>query len=221
MPLPRFRNLEPERRDRLFQAAGSEFAERGFEGASVNRILDRAGLSKGVLYYYFEDKADLFATTLERAVEHLFEASGMPSGEESLEAWVTALRAEDFWDALRDMSRHSLRLLRVDRWYVRLARSYHRIRQEPDGPHLTDGVEDIGRRMLDALLRRGRALGVVRTDLPLDFLVDCTLALDHAADRWVLDRLDRLDDEALAEHMESRMGLLRDMLGAREEGDAR
>lgn len=221
MPLPRFRNLEPERRDRLFEAAGSEFAERGFEGASVNRILDRAGLSKGVLYYYFEDKADLFATTLERAVEHLFEASGLPSGEASLEAWVEDLDAGRFWDSLREMSRQSVRLLRADRWYVRLARSYHRIRQEPDGAALTDRVEDVGRRMLEALLTRGRALGVVRTDLPLDFLVDCTLALDHAADRWVLERLESLDDPALAAHMEARMDLLRDMLGGRNEEGGR
>lgn len=221
MPLPRFRNLEPDRRDRLFEAAGEEFAERGFAGASVNRILDRAGLSKGVLYYYFEDKADLFTATLTRAVEHLFDANGLSGGASAVDAWVAGLDAPGYWDALREMSRRSLGMLRSDAWYVRLARSYHRIRQEPDGGGLTEGVEDTGRRLLEALIRRGRALGVVRSDLPLDFLVDCTLALDHAADRWVLHHLDDLDDASLVRHMDARMDLMRDMLaGRREAGES-
>lgn len=218
MALPRFRNLEPDRRERLLEASGLEFAEHGFAAASVNRILARAGLSKGVLYYYFEDKADLFATTLERAVEHLFEDSGMRGGAEALDAWVAGLDAGSFWNALREMSRRSLGTLRSDVWYVRLARSYHRIRQEPGGAELTGEVEDLGRRMLEALLRRGRELGVVRTDLPLDFLVECGLAIDHAADRWMLQRLDGMDDESLARLMDQRMDMTRDMLDAAHQG---
>jgi AcrR family transcriptional regulator len=212
--LPRFQNLEPERRERLLAAAGVEFAEHGFASASVNRILDRAGLSKGVLYYYFEDKSDLFRTTLERALTHLFEAGGMPAGPASLERWVTDLDGERFWEALRDMSRQSLGMLRSDAWYVRLARSYHRIRHEPDGLALTGEVEVMGRRMLDLLLNRGRDLGVVRTDLPVDLLVECALALDHAADAWILERLDALDDDELARVMDARTDMMRDMLGA-------
>lgn len=218
MALPRFQNLAPDRREHILEVAGHEFADHGFAGASVNRILDRAGLSKGVLYYYFEDKADLFETTLERAVAHLFERSGMPGGRDALMRWVETLDADGFWDALREMSRHSLGLLRSDLWYVRLARAYPRIRQEPSGPELTGEVEDLGRASLEALLARGRVLGVVRTDLPLDFLVEVSVALDHAGDRWIVDRLDTMDDAELAALMDSRMDMLRDMLDAAHVG---
>jgi AcrR family transcriptional regulator len=198
--------------------AGHEFADHGFAGASVNRILDRAGLSKGVLYYYFEDKADLFETTLEAAVAHLFEESGLPGGREALGRWVESLDADGFWDALREMSRQSLGLLRSDLWYVRLARAYPRIRQEPAGPALTGDVENLGRGSLEALLSRGRELGVVRDDLPLDFLVEVAVAVDHAGDRWIVERLDAMDDRALASLMDARMDMLRDMLDAAHVG---
>jgi AcrR family transcriptional regulator len=216
--LPRFDNLSAERRERILAAAGHEFAEHGFAGASVNRILERAELSKGVLYYYFEDKVDLFETTLSHAVQHLLEEGGLPGGREAVFAWVAGLDAADFWKVLREMSRQSLGLLRSDVWYVRLARAYPRIRAEPAGPELAGDVTDMGRTMLEALLDRGRTLGVVRTDLPLDFLVEVSVALDHAADRWIVDRLDQMDDAELASLMDARVDMVRDMLDSAHEG---
>ena len=65
MPRPRFLKLDDERRDTIMEAAAKVFAAEGYHGASINQILQNAGLSKGVAYYYFEDKADLFATTIE------------------------------------------------------------------------------------------------------------------------------------------------------------
>ncbi|HEX8725928.1 MAG TPA: helix-turn-helix domain-containing protein, partial [Gemmatimonadaceae bacterium] len=62
----RFDNLDPDKQERLFEAAADEFSDHGFEGASLNRIIDRAGMSKGSLYYYFNDKSDLYATVVER-----------------------------------------------------------------------------------------------------------------------------------------------------------
>ncbi|MGH7620186.1 MAG: TetR family transcriptional regulator, partial [Gemmatimonadaceae bacterium] len=49
----RFDNLDPDKQQRLFEAAADEFADHGFESASLNRIIERAGMSKGSLYYYF------------------------------------------------------------------------------------------------------------------------------------------------------------------------
>ena len=69
MPRPRFDNLSTERRHDLLERAATEFALHGYEGASLNSILSGAGLSKGVFYYYFDDKADLFATVTDFAMQ--------------------------------------------------------------------------------------------------------------------------------------------------------
>ena len=63
----------------LFEAAMSLIGERGYSGASVDAIAAKAGVAKGVVYYYFDSKAALaeqlissglgfLADRLERAV---------------------------------------------------------------------------------------------------------------------------------------------------------
>jgi AcrR family transcriptional regulator len=47
----------------ILAAARDEFAEYGLGGARVDRIAERAGLNKRLIYYYFEDK--LFQAVLE------------------------------------------------------------------------------------------------------------------------------------------------------------
>lgn len=46
-------------RESLLRAAAEVFDEYGYSGASINRILKRAGLTAGALYFHFESKEDL------------------------------------------------------------------------------------------------------------------------------------------------------------------
>src|SRR5215510_4940044 len=55
-----FLNLPEEKRNIIANAAIDEFAEYGFESASINRIVTNSGISKGSFYQYFEDKMDVF-----------------------------------------------------------------------------------------------------------------------------------------------------------------
>lgn len=60
MPKQTFLNLPEEKRQTVVNAAVEEFAEYGFEGSSINRIVANSGISKGSFYQYFEDKMDVF-----------------------------------------------------------------------------------------------------------------------------------------------------------------
>src|SRR5512139_260224 len=100
MPLPRFDKLDEPRKASILAAAAEEFGERGFEGASYNRIIERAGISKGAMYYYFADKDDLFRTVLDAALAQWFEEVGFPMGADD---------AASFWTACEAMYARSLR----------------------------------------------------------------------------------------------------------------
>lgn len=176
----------------------------------MNRIIEEAGTSKGSLYYYFEDKEDLFATALEHASRRLMEEVGVPGLE--------TLAAEDYWDRFRDVTRRSLERLRQDDWYVRLARSFHRFRAEHTASAAVGRLDDFAKRSLAGMLTRGQELGVVRTDLPLELLVEVTRAVDEAGDRWVLERWDTTPEEERDDMAHARMDLLRDMLDADHQG---
>ncbi|HOF39996.1 MAG TPA: TetR/AcrR family transcriptional regulator [Candidatus Hydrogenedentes bacterium] len=45
---------------RLLEGALSIFSKKGYEGASVREIIEEAGVTRPVLYYYFKNKEDLF-----------------------------------------------------------------------------------------------------------------------------------------------------------------
>ena len=57
--------------DRLFGAAVELLAERGYDGTTVDDIVERAGVAKGTVYYHFRSKADLVAALLDDGLERL------------------------------------------------------------------------------------------------------------------------------------------------------
>ena len=63
---------DPERtRARILHAATAEFARYGLGGARVDRIAQRAGANKRMLYYYFGSKEALFLAALEESYAHI------------------------------------------------------------------------------------------------------------------------------------------------------
>ena len=58
-PKKRVRDADASRAA-VFAAAAEEFATRGFDGAKVDRIAERAGVNKAMLYYHYTDKAALY-----------------------------------------------------------------------------------------------------------------------------------------------------------------
>jgi len=64
-----FYALEPEKQQRILYAAMEEFAQHGFKRASTNAIVQAAGIGKGMLFYYFGNKEELFEFLCEYALE--------------------------------------------------------------------------------------------------------------------------------------------------------
>ena len=61
--LRRAEKTEANRRA-IIKAAAEVIGEHGYEGASISRITDRAGLAQGTFYLYFESRQQLFDTLL-------------------------------------------------------------------------------------------------------------------------------------------------------------
>jgi AcrR family transcriptional regulator len=74
MPRPTWDNLEEHRRERVVHAAMAEFGRRGYSGASLNVIAREAGVAKGSLFQYFDDKFDFFAYVAEQTSQTIYAA---------------------------------------------------------------------------------------------------------------------------------------------------
>ena len=170
--------------DRLFTAAVDLFGERGYAGATIDDIVERAGIAKGTVYYHFRSKSDLVSALLDDGLRRLAasfrsEIEGAQGGDAALRALVHAelsyiehyqtfakLVMSEMWHADRDW-RDSLRTLREE--YVEV---------------------------FAGVLRRGIAEGAFRADLDVQttastiFGMIATAALDWLA----FDREAALDD---------------------------
>lgn len=69
----RSRMTAAERREQLIDIARKVFAERGFDGASVEEIAARAEVSKPVVYEHFGGKEGLYAVVVDREVRQLLD----------------------------------------------------------------------------------------------------------------------------------------------------
>lgn len=61
----------PQRREQLIAVGRRLFAERGFEGTSVEEIAQTAGVSKPVIYEHFGGKEGLYAVVVDREIQAL------------------------------------------------------------------------------------------------------------------------------------------------------
>ncbi|MCF6171033.1 MAG: TetR/AcrR family transcriptional regulator [Bacteroidales bacterium] len=56
--------IRKERRKAITDTALEVFAEHGYESASISKIAKKAGVSKGLMYNYFESKEDLLTSIM-------------------------------------------------------------------------------------------------------------------------------------------------------------
>lgn len=193
-------------------AAAAEFASLGFEGASIAAIVERAGASKSAVYYYFEDKADLYQTVLLRSAatvdEHLgdFPWSELEGGDfwEGFNGHMKRIRAH-FMSRPNDLALWREGMLDVtDHGPGKVVRGIRR------------AFHDRWRRVLGI----GRERGEVRDDLPLDTLIELFEAADGVIDRHFLDQyadLSEMPEQTLDAHSALVVDTLRRLVAPRRD----
>lgn len=62
-----------ERRQQLLDVAMALFAEKGFDGASIEEIAHRANVSKPVVYEHFGGKEGIYAVVVDREMQNLMD----------------------------------------------------------------------------------------------------------------------------------------------------
>lgn len=71
--MEKFKALDPEKKQKILDASLKEFAEHGYDKASTNRIVKEAGIGKGMLFYYFKSKKDLYEFLAEYSLDFVVE----------------------------------------------------------------------------------------------------------------------------------------------------
>ena len=138
----------------ILAGARAAFLDLGYEGASTDEIVRRAGVSKGTLYNYFPDKQTLFATFIQgecrKQANLIFKVEGPPADIEA---------------TLREIAQNFVKMILSPfmQGIYRLA-----IAEAQRFPHLArifyDSGPDLGTRRLTQLLAGAVARGELKID---------------------------------------------------------
>ncbi|NYH50652.1 MULTISPECIES: TetR/AcrR family transcriptional regulator [Nocardiopsis] len=158
--------------ERLLGAATRLFAERGYEGTSVQEVVAAAGVTKGAMYHYFGSKDDLlyeiYARVLRMQTEHLVRIASRDASvvdrvrAAAADVIVTSIANMDdsviFFRSMHQLSEEKQRAVRAER------RRYHETFRD--------------------MVVQGQGEGVFRADVPADLVVNYFFGSVHHLSTW-------------------------------------
>lgn len=179
-------------RERLLEAGAAVFAERGFYGASVEEIAERAGFTRGAFYSNFESKADLFLAILDvhiaRDTKALEDALGDASQPNAF---------------LNVLQRQAQRRQEAREWTLLWAEFWLHVMRHPElAPKLAARQAAVRQAIARLIERQCAQLGIT-VPIPAEQLAAVMLAVDDG-----LKLQEDLDPTAIPEDLRIRMLLV-------------
>lgn len=209
MVRPRFTKLPAQQRQAIVQAALDEFAAHGFHDASLNRVIDAAGISKGSMYYYFDGKEALYAYVAHLGLARLFAQAGpLPD--------LGVGDADAFWSVLGDYYLRLMRALVASPQLAAMLRGWAAAAKSPASQKAQEDLEQSSLPWIAQVLATGQRVGAVRDDVPPTLLIAVAMGMGQAMDVWLMSQ--RADDDALPGLIASLMSMIRGAVGPRWDG---
>lgn len=173
-----------ERKQQLIDAAVALFSEGGYSATRIRDICDRAGVAKGLFYWYFPTKLDLFAELVRTMRQGLRRTQGAAMDNDADP--LTRLR-QGTAASVRFMADHAAYFALVD--------------VERAAPEIADVLRSGSQVYLDdvvALIREAQRAGQLPDTDPVLLAVGVLGAVSSFSNAWRAGRID-LATDALAE----------------------
>ncbi|MDY7031509.1 MAG: TetR/AcrR family transcriptional regulator [Thermodesulfobacteriota bacterium] len=164
-----FLQLDQEKQRRIVEASIEEFAEKGYEKASMNIVVKRAGISKGALFNYFVNKSGLFGFIYLLILNQV---------KDYLRTVRDESRDEDFFLRMEKVMRAGVDFVRR---YPGPAQVYYRIIFTGDAPFKDEILKELhgeSLKFIQSLVEDGVNRGDLRPDLDTKataFVLECVL----------------------------------------------
>lgn len=161
MPKETFFNLPSEKREKITELALDEFALHDYRTASLSRIVEKAGIAKGSMYQYFDDKKELYLYLIKLAAETKFKSIDRQING-SVSNFFERYKMTTFYGARFDFSQ------------PRYANILYHATYEPTDPEVIDISEELKEtsfQYIEGIVEEGIRQGQLREDISKDFLV--------------------------------------------------
>jgi AcrR family transcriptional regulator len=153
-----------EREQRILDVAEREFERHGFRDASMERIAQSSGITKALVYQYFDSKEGLYSACVERGRARLFENLRQAAGSVQPDRMLAAV-VDSYFEQL-DATRNS--------WYVLYGDA---------PPRAVDRMRKRNAEVIAELLRAGAQL----TERDVELMAQLIVGAGEQVGRWWLE----------------------------------
>jgi len=180
----------------ILQAALDEFSTHGYGDARIDRIADRAGVSKPLIYDYFGAKEQLYIHALREAYIQI------RSGERALDVQTLSPEA-----AIGVFVQFTIRHFAEKPWFIRMLNTEN-LRQGSSVELIEDRkpIQSTLLGQMEIILKKGHESGVFQRHIkPFDlYLIIASLCYFPVSNRYTLERVfdHEFSEENLAAHAE-------------------
>ncbi len=199
MPKDTFFNLDPDKQQRVIDAAIREFESHTYEEAKLSRIIKDADIARGSFYQYFEDKLDLY--------RHLFDRIA----QDKLAYLGNDLNNPDeisFIELFRRLYKRGVLFANEHPEYIRITRNLMLNRGTTVFKEILGENYDLGRQYYKQYIEIDKQHGRIREDVDSDILADFILDTTTTIAFNELTHDDSLDLDKMFNRMEQMLNIL-------------
>jgi AcrR family transcriptional regulator len=211
LPKRTFLRLDDDKKERIMRAAIEEFQACGFERAKIETIAQRAGIAKGSVYQYFDDKKELFLYSVTWALEYFLKEIDRQ----------TPLQDMDVYDYFLSSGRERYEMIKKEP--LLLAYSIDVASGKFSGltQEINNEYKRVGEEYELRLIANGKKRGTIRADLDDKILLLFFQGVTEKFDMEILARAKNFESEPSQEQFGEIEGLVKDMVSLLKQGMGR
>lgn len=194
MPKDTFLNLSTEKQEKVMRSAISEFLMHGFEKGKIGNIAKNAGVAKGSMYQYFENKRELFLFSVQWSMKLLMKKS---------KKYITLQDKQmDIFDFLYKNSKDSWLQMREEREIVIFMQNVVLGKYNSFVDESMDYITKLSDEYLLNLIRDGKENGSIRKDIDDNILSLFITGVSFKIKEYLMNKARSLGEDIVDEEFE-------------------
>lgn len=211
MPKRTFNRLDDDKKERVMRSAIEEFQAHGFEKAKVEVIAQNAGVAKGSIYQYFDDKKELFLYSVTWALEYFMKVIDRQ----------TPLQDMDVYEYFLSGSRERFELLKREPLLVEFSMDVVSGKYASLAKEANSELNRIGEEYELRLIANGKKRGTIRDDLDDKILLLFFQGVTEKFTREIMARAKEFKYEPTEEDFGEMESLIENMVSLLKQGMGR
>jgi AcrR family transcriptional regulator len=210
MPKETFFNLSEEKQENVMRAAINEFSKHGFEKGNIGNIAKAAGVAKGSMYQYFENKRELFLYSVRWSTDFL-----MKKYKKYL---VFADKELNVFDYLYKTSKTIMLQMREERELIIFIQDVFLGKYQSLMDESMEYMLKVSDEYTLLLIRQGKENGYIRKDIDDKMLSLFISGVSYKFKEYIMNKARRLGEDIIDEPFEVYDNELKTMLELMKNG---